>query len=170
MTIALLILICVFVALAFLGVSLLGVDGLLWALVETVQLVAAVVGWVVLIVPCLRKSWHDTPSPFNPARTVDAWNSRGLQAIFGNPEDGVSGQHALIWLNGTTQGEYMPGADPRWRAYCWNARNSADQLKYWFAWRWGPLVLWEYKLFGKVRTLRVGWQDENGFNVPVFGF
>lgn len=89
-------------------------------------------GTVILIYPCLRCAWHDTQSTVQyfgrPQRTIDAWDSAWLQSIYGNPEDGVSGQYALINPAGV-QVPYMPGAWPPWRAYCWSAwRNSTNML------------------------------------------
>jgi hypothetical protein len=90
-------------------------------------------GGLILIWPCLMESWVDTQSTLNPfgrpARRIDQWKSNWLQSIYGNPEDGVSGEWALIWNEtGTERVLYMPGAWPPWRAYCWNWRNSTNML------------------------------------------
>jgi hypothetical protein len=140
----------------------------LWfAVVQLVSLIAMVAGWLILIVPCALQAWHDVPSQFDPTRQVDAW-SWPINAVYGNPEDGVSGQHALVWDDSGHKVAYMPGSNPVWRAYCWSAwRNSTDNLKYVFAWAGGPFVKADYTIFGKTRTFRAGWQVENGIKVPV---
>jgi hypothetical protein len=115
---------------------------------------------VVLLPFCLAQSFQLTMSPFvkTPAqRIVDKWKWEPLNAIYGNPEDGVSGRFAVIWGSGADEGkqvQYMPDA-PAWkRAYCWSAlRNTADGLKYKFAWD-GPLAT------GTVlgRHYQIGWK------------
>lgn len=96
-------------------------------------------------------------------RAIDRWSWRPLNVLYGNPEDGVSGQYALIWVNSVLS-PYMPHASAAWRAYCWSAwRNSCDNLKYIFAWKAGPFAQWT--LFG--RQQHIGWKLENGYNVPV---
>jgi hypothetical protein len=148
-----------------------------FAVVQLVQLLATVIGWVLLIPFCLTQAWT-TRAPvigdsmfvrsIKDGRVIDRWSFAPLNAVYGNPEDGVSGAHAIIWGNGVEiplgkQGPYMAGANPIWRAYCWNARNSAASLKYIFAWEAGPYI--QVPLFG--RTLRAGWQHEIGGKVPV---
>lgn len=137
--------------------------GWIWfVMVQLISLVATVVGWFVLIPFCLGRLWlldMQTKS-IKDGRFIDTWDSRIIQAIYGNPEDGVSGAQALISGNQP----YMPEAWAPWRAYCWSAlRNSCDNLKYVFAWKDGPFKQWT--LFG--RPQHAGWQMENGFNVPV---
>lgn len=134
-----------------------------FVLVQLIMLLATVVGWIVLIPFCLAQAWK--PS-FRLAtlRDTDAWRWSALNRVYGNLEDGVSGIHALIWNNSGQQVPYMPGAWAPWRAYCWSAlRNSCDNLKYAFAWEQGPLI--ERSILG--RNVKLGWQKENGFNVPV---
>lgn len=134
----------------------------LWfALVQLIMLAATVVGWVVLIPFCLGRRWGVDPKPSikDGLRAIDRWEWEPLNYVYGNPEDGVSGLWAL-----TSAGDYMPGAWAPWRAYCWSAlRNSCDNLKYVFAWEQGPLL--ERSILG--RNVKLGWQKENGFNVPV---
>jgi len=134
----------------------------LWFIfVQLVSLVAAALGTVVLIPFCLVRAWkRDAYSIKGPAHTrvIDRWSWEPLNSIFGNPEDGVSGQCALIGPAGSDP--YRPNAWAPWRAYLWSGwRNSADSLKYVFAWEEGPL--WR---FGKHKA---GWQRENGIKVPV---
>lgn len=134
----------------------------LWfALVQLVMLLATVVGWVVLIPFCLGRYWAIDPKPSikDGLRAIDRWEWEPLNTVYGNPEDGVSGLWAL-----TSAGDYMPRAWPPLRAYCWSAwRNSADNLKYVFAWEQGPLI--ERSILG--RNVKLGWQRENGIKVPV---
>lgn len=133
-----------------------------FALVQIISLVAMIVGWVVLIPFCLLQAWTPAAqkSIKGDGRSIDAWRWKLLGYVCNNPEDGVSGQTALVQGNQP----YMPNAWAPWRAYCWSAwRNSADNLKYVFAWEAGPLK--EFTLFG--RTHKIGWQRENGFKVPV---
>lgn len=142
--------------------------------IQLVMLLATIVGWVLLLPFCVFKRWTTTQwldgffiysTSLKDKRTIDHWNSILMNAVYGNPEDGVSGQYALIWnAGGTALGPYAP---TRWvwlNAYLWSAwRNSCDNLKYVFHDPDGPLVT--FKLFG--RTMKFGWQPENGFNVPV---
>lgn len=135
-----------------------------FALVQLVSLIATISGWLILIPFCLAQAWTaDAHSIKDATRVIDRWSWKPLNKIYGNPEDGVSGQQALVWISGVNS-PYMPTARASWRAYCWSAwRNSADNLKYVFAWKDGPLK--KFTLFGK--THNVGWKMENGFNVPV---
>jgi hypothetical protein len=129
------------------------------------QLEAMVVGWFLLIPLCVAQAWEmsSVPSIKDGSRPIDRWSWRWVGVLYDNPEDGVSGAQALVWLNGQ-QVPYMPKAWAPWRAYCWSAwRNSADNLKYVFAWDAGPFRQWT--LFG--RPQHAGWQIENGFRVPV---
>lgn len=149
-----------------------------FAAIQLVMLVATVAGLVILLPACVFKRWtmfqclgaDDRDWHFIYAlsikdkRQIDHWNSILLNLVYGNPEDGVSGQQALVWTSDGKQVPYMPGAPAWWRAYCWSAlRNSCDNLKYVFADPKGPLKT--FKLFG--RTCKIGWQVENGYNVPV---
>lgn len=138
-----------------------------FAIVQLVSLVAMVAGYILLIAPCLLHSWEPALSTVGPTQQSDRW-SWPINAVYGNPEDGVSGQYAKVWVLPNKQEPFMPDASPAWRAYVWSAvRNSADGLKYVFAWSKGPLVIHEYFLFGKPRTFKAGWQAENGIKVPV---
>lgn len=144
--------------------------------IQLVMLLATVVGWFLLIPFCLAlrgnrpavagiaKMYDGRP------RSIDPWPWKPLNTVYGNPEDGVSGRYALIWgADGRQHGYTPPGpawlsSRLAWSAYCWSAwRNSADNLKYVFADPQGKLLT--FKLFG--RTAKIGWQMENGHNVPV---
>jgi hypothetical protein len=143
--------------------------GWLWfAVVQTVTVVFNLLGLVLLIPFCLELAWEPCPSRFNSDHLIDRWRFGPLNWVYSNPEDGVSGEHSLVHAgpNGTgARVPYMPGANPAWRAYCWSAlRNSADNLKYVFAWSKGPFKRGTW-LGG--REWKVGWQTENGVQVPV---
>lgn len=156
--------------------------GWLWYItVQLIQLVFIVLGWFLLMPFCLAHTWKFGvhPSIKDGKRTIDVWKWEPLNWVYGNPEDGVSGQWALI--GPTASDSYMPlppfalrmfwahiyvWGYTAWRAYCWSAlRNSCDQLKYIFAWPNGPFV--EFTVFG--HKFHAGWQTENGYNVPVLG-
>lgn len=139
------------------------------------MLAATVAGWFILLPFCLAHAWSDWDhqlagsvrfKSIKDKRDIDQWSAPLLRVLYNNPEDGVSGQTALVWnADGTKQVEYAPSHLPWLNAYLWSAwRNSADNLKYVFADPKGPLVT--FKLFG--RTCKAGWQMENGYNVPVF--
>lgn len=132
-----------------------------FAFVQLVMLLATVCGWLILLPFCLAQAWKYTGrTSIKDKRFVDGWDFIPLNYVYGNPEDGVSGQTALV--NGNQP--YMPDAWAPWRAYCWSAwRNSADNLKYVFAWEQGPLI--ERSILG--RNVKLGWQRENGVKVPV---
>ena len=152
-----------------------GYLGWFWYItVQLVMLFFTVVGWFLLLPFCVRQAWvapnGDPPvteavylpwsfSDKDGSRRIDCWAWLPLNWVYGNPEDGVSGQCAIIYLNGNAS-PYMPHASAWWRAYCWSAlRNSCDNLKYVFAWRRGPQAMF----LGH----KVGWWDENGYKVPV---
>lgn len=137
-----------------------------FAAVQLVMLLATILGWIVLVPFALARAWEPCPSRFDPSRVIDRWKWKPLNAVYGNPEDGVSGMKALVWTNGV-QGPYMPGAWPAWRAYLWSAwRNSADNLKYVFACSSCPIK--QGTILGK--PYKLGWQFENGIKVPVLSF
>jgi hypothetical protein len=110
-------------------------------------------GFIILIVPCAFHLWRPCTSTINPygraPREIDEWTWAWLRPIYGNREDGDSGERALIWPNpavdpATTPLKdgrvlYMPDVDrprwcPRWlyasaRAYAWSAwRNNVNEL------------------------------------------
>jgi hypothetical protein len=144
--------------------------------IQLIMLLATVVGWFLLIPFCLALRGN-RPTVVGIGkladgrpRAIDVWPVKAIDAIYGNKEDGVSGRYALVWGSDGRQHGYVPPGPEwlakriAWSAYCWSAwRNSADNLKYVFADPKGPLVT--FKLFG--RSCKIGWQQENGFNVPV---
>lgn len=132
-----------------------------FAIVQLLMFAATVLGYVVLPLFCKAQAWHPAPSSFDPSRIIDRWSFAPLNWLWGNPEDGVSGAQAKVWIDGNTQGSFMPDATPFSRAYNWSVRrNSADNLKYLFAWKNGPLKVW-------ASGHKAGWQEENGRSVPV---
>jgi hypothetical protein len=139
-----------------------------FAAAQVFQIEAAIAGWLLLIPFCLAQEWAAGPKSIKDGRLIDAWTWGPLGWVYDNPEDGVSGQQAIVFTTGAA-GPYMPNAWAPWRAYCWSAlRNSCDGLKYRFAVPGGPLKKLPYTLFGKRFSLKIGWQPENGLNVPVF--
>lgn len=114
------------------------VAGMWFAAIQLISLVVTVVGWILLIPFCIAQAW--VPTMAVSGRQIDRWKFRPLNWVYGNVEDGVSGQHALIWT-ATGQVPYRPNAHPAVRAYLWSAwRNSADNLKYLFRWSKGPFL------------------------------
>lgn len=101
---------------------------------KALDVIAAVLGLGILAPFCAFKAWEDcmsTEGPYAP-HPIDRWRWHVLNAVYGNPEDGVSGKAAMIWVSGIRV-PYRPDSGARWRAYCWSAwRNTADQLKYTF--------------------------------------
>jgi len=137
----------------------------LWfVVVQIISLTATILGWFILIPFCLTSAWSERAvMSINPEvkDSLSVWSWHPLNWIYGNPEDGVSGREALVWnKEGTAKERYMPNAWAPWRAYVWSAwRNSADNLKYVFAWENGPFV--------QIGRHKLGWQWENGYKVPV---
>jgi hypothetical protein len=151
-----------------------------FAAAQIFQIEAMFVGWFALIPFCLAHEWETSPTPsIKDGRTIDRWTWSVVGYFADNPEDGVSGQQAIVYTTGLA-GPYMPATITNpidrwlydaWRAWCWSAgRNSCDSLKYEFAWKAGPpaiekpyRLLWIWPM-----AIKAGYQMENGFNVPVF--
>jgi hypothetical protein len=136
-----------------------------FTLVQLIQLVATILGWFFLLPFCILKAWKLNAVSIKDSRPIDSWTWSLLNTVYGNPEDGVSGSQAVVYTNGIP-GPY--GASIRsaaYRAYLWSAlRNSCDNLKYLFSYSKGPLkVILLWGGWG----IKLGWQMENGFNVPV---
>lgn len=136
--------------------------------IQLIQLAATGIGWVLLIPFCLARAWDSyTARSIKDQRVIDTWRWSPLNWIYGNPEDGVSGQTALIWQNGV-QVEYMPRAWAPWRAYVWSGwRNSCDNLKYVFRWSGGPWVRKTWSLFGIDLYLQAGWNTSGLPNLSL---
>lgn len=143
---------------------------------QLAQLIATVIGWFLLIPFCLAQAWSINARSIKDGRPIDTWKFSWLNAIYGNPEDGVSGGTAVIWRNGMPV-PYRPNLWSPLRALLWSGfRNSCDNLKYVFSlprpeyvnnpgdggyWIGGPMKYWW--------KFKFGYQLENGYNVPVVG-
>lgn len=147
--------------------------GLRFTGVQLLSWWATFAGWFLLIYPCARQRWVvdgvSIADPLEPRPAISRWTWRWMNPIWGNPQEGVSGQEALVRDAQGNQVPYKPGWGPRLRAYFWAAlRNSADGLKYLLAWDKGPLVTFWF--FG---TRRAGWlpmpQIKGAPRVPVLG-
>jgi hypothetical protein len=96
------------------------------------NILAMLAGPIVLAVPCLMQAWEpcvSTAGPY-PPHVIDRWKWKPLNAVYGNPEDGVSGQYALIW-DGNKRVPYTAPFTQwaPWQAFCWSVwRNSTNQL------------------------------------------
>ena len=133
-------------------------------LAQALTAAAMLLGICVLPIPCLLHAWQPSRArSINDGRRIDRWSWEWLNWLWGNPEDGVSGLTALVWVTGATRAPYWPGCpSDALRAYIWSAwRNSCDTLKY-------TLALTQ---FGTpsivVAGRRIGWSVENGRPVLV---
>jgi hypothetical protein len=147
------------------------VSWLYFVLIQLLGLATDAAGLVVLAPACYLHSWTqaDTLSinPDPPGRRVDRWSWGWLNAVWGNPEDGVSGAQALIATGGRRR-PYLPASSAGWRAYRWSAlRNRSDGMKYRLAWQHGPFYRRQLRLFGERLVFKAGWQLESGIKVPV---
>ena len=134
-----------------------------FVLAQLIMLVCMVLGFVILPLPCLLHAWEISGAPsINDGRRIDRWKWKWLFWA-NNPEDGVSGLTARVWVNGVTQRAYWPTCpSAALRAYVWSAwRNSCDALKYSLAiTHFGtPSVV--------IAGRRIGWSVENGRPVLV---
>lgn len=141
-----------------------------FVVIQLISLVFLLIGLLVLIPFCLAQRWHMEGHSIKDGRPIDRWNSELLNFIYGNPEDGVSGQQALIW-EGDELVHYLPDAGPSWRAYKWSAlRNSCGGLKYVFGRLGcvGPYIEGTFTLRGHPYSYSMGWKVLNThWNVPV---
>ena len=158
-------------ALLLIGIGALGpVWGWRWAGAQCVSTTLGLIGNITVVpLAIYAEAWEPVISPFSCCRQIDQWSWHWMNAIWGNPEDGVSGRYAIVWGDGITtplgkQGPYMPFRNDLWRAWCWQWRNSANALKYRFS--QGPDAPLSTGTF-LGRTYKVGWQLENGIRVPV---
>jgi hypothetical protein len=115
-----------------------------WAYFLVIQVVCLISDFIGLIfvlplpcafhfwVPAMSTEWNaDAPIK---AHSIMVWRWNWLNAVWGNPEDGVLGPD---W--------HLPGRSAWWRAYAWSAlRNRSDALKYVFRWVGGPFKRWEF--------------------------
>lgn len=142
------------------------ITGWLWfAIVQLIAFTATAIGWILLIPFCIAQAWIADTTSDKDGRKIDRWSWRPLNWIYGNREDGVSGYTALVWVDGYTQGPYLPKASAWARAYRWSAlRNSCDNLKYVFAWKGGPFWRREFRSW----YVQAGW-NSSGFPVISAG-
>lgn len=140
-----------------------------WLYFALCELFALVVlfplGLLIVGAACICRAWSSAavqpsinPQPGRP--DVDVWEWP-INAVYGNPEDGVSGEDAL----GSWVGFYNPTGS-RWRAFMWSAlRNPANGFNY-PTWRWAatpPLLVKTYSLpILGTRQLKLGWQRRYG--------
>lgn len=127
----------------------------IFALVQLSGLVTDAAGLVVLALPCALGAWEPALSTqWNADAPVKAhkimqWSWKPLNAVWGNPEDGVLGPD---W--------HMPGKPAGLRAYCWSAlRNRSDAMKYVYRRYGGPFWRSEFTLFGKKLYVQAGWNS-----------
>lgn len=135
---------------------------LYFAFVQLSSLVAMVIGWFILIIPCALGAWKPVDRVYCPMwmeqqglpkGTIYIWKLNWMNAVWGNDEDGVTGP---LWYN-----------DPisKWRAYLWSAwRNSANNLRFVFRNFNGPFYR---KQIGNW-YFQAGWYP-NGFPVLSAG-
>lgn len=103
------------------------------------------------------------------ARKIDSFAWKWLDRICGNPEDGASGQCALVW-RGADLVSYavytgLIGQQNAWRlAWKWNMRNKVQRMKYALAIP-GEGPYRTFTLFG--HTFGYGYKIVCGLNVPV---
>jgi len=130
-------------------------------------------GLLIVGAACVFKAWTPTATvpSINPLLKydrfeVDSW-TWPINAIYGNPEDGVSGIDAFgpSWV-----GPYNTRGS-RWEAFRWSGlRNWANGFGY-ITWIFGgtpPLLVKEYRLpILGMRQLKLGWQQRYGRNVMV---
>ena len=117
---------------------------ILFALMQCVLAAFFLVGTVLLIPFAALRAWRPRPSKIYTDRTVLAWRGGWLLYPWDNEEDGVTG-------NASYRAHY---ADSGLSAYRWSAwRNSANNLRFLFAWKDGPFKRVEYR----------GWYAQAGF-------
>ena len=102
---------------------------------------AEILGFILLLPACLCHAWTAPvyysikPAPAEQRMYVDRWSWGWLNKWYGNIEDGVSGQQAIIYVDDKgTLGYYastFPSWTPKWFiAYAWSAwRNGANNIK-----------------------------------------
>lgn len=145
---------------------------LVWAWFALCELFGLVVlfplGWFVVGAASFFRAWkfpYATSIKELPNRSlIDGW-SWPINAIYGNPEDGVSGVDAY----GSWMGSYNPTGSA-WKAFMWSGlRNWAAGYNY-LTWPWvsvPPFYVTEYTVLGRQRQLKIGWQTRYGRIVMV---
>ena len=133
-------------------------DWLRFAAIQALCAVTDAIGLVLLAPFCLAQSWRPAlstqwaPDAAVKAHTIDVWAFAPLNAVWGNPEDGVLGPVS-----------FLTGWPPCLRAYAWSAlRNRSDNLKYIFARPGGPFIYAPFTVFGKAFVLMAGFRNAAG--------
>jgi hypothetical protein len=123
--------------------------GWLWFLcIQMIALIAMVIGWVLLIPLSVFRLWRPRKSRIYPDRQVLVWRGGWLTWIWGNEEEGVCGPASYNLMYS------------EWDTYLWSAwRNSANNLRFIFAWPQGPYFEYSIK----------GWYFAVGFK-PITGW
>ena len=86
-------------------------------------------GAFVIAAAALCRAWVRDQKSTKDGRPIDRWSWDWMNYVWGNPEDGVSGQTALIMVNYTDTAPYRPTTWPPLRAWLWSAwRNSTNAL------------------------------------------
>lgn len=137
-----------------------------FVIVQIIALIAMVIGWVLLIAPCIMRAWVPVDQIYIPewqrsagipAKRIFIWQWYWLNLIWGNDENGV-----VSGLRGNV--EYNPEAS-RWKAYLWCAwRNSANNLRFIFRLKSAPFYRKELNGW----YFQCGWYP-NGFPVLSAG-
>jgi hypothetical protein len=94
--------------------------------------VAQAVGYFILILPCICKAWTaPTLKSIKPGHPpVDQWAWGWLNAWYGNAEDGVSGQQAILVGGALYPTGFRPWVPAAAIAWAWSAwRNGANNVK-----------------------------------------
>jgi hypothetical protein len=100
--------------------------------------IAEVLGFIVLLPACLLHLWTEpnyiSIKPLAGRVLVDEWSLPLLNKWYGNSEDGVSGQQAIVYDDAGHLVPYastFPSWVPKWAiAYAWSAwRNGANNIK-----------------------------------------
>ena len=134
---------------------------LYFTFVQVVALIAMVVGWFLLIIPCALGAWEPELQIYQPdwaategsRKMINIWSWDWLNNVWGNDEDGVTGIPAY---NKT---------ESRFKAYLWSAwRNSTNNLRFVFRNFNGPFYRKEIGNW----YFQAGWYP-NGFPVLSAG-
>lgn len=140
-----------------------------WIACQLAGLVLFVLGIFVVGAASAYSAWTypyaDSIKPIEGRTQVDGW-TWPINAIYGNPEDGVSGRYAF---GPTWSGAFNPTGS-RLKAFEWAGfRNWANGWNYltWRSPRVPPLFIYPYRFFGGTRVLKLGWQQRYGRTVMV---
>lgn len=134
-----------------------------FALVQLIALAAFLIGVMLLIPLAATHCWTARESRYFAGRQVTVWRGGWLTWIWGNEEDGVTGEAS------TQRAAYYAARYPSigLRAYIWSAwRNSANNLRFVFTWKGGPFWRWENARH--TFYVQAGWYP-NGYPVLSVG-